>query len=311
VQRAWARPAAVGAAFVLGIALSAWLNSLSTPHASGAASVDDGRLARQQAFSRILCMSPAVVEIVYAIGAGEDVAGITEHVKYPPEALGKPECGGYFNPNLERIIALQPDLIVTQGEAGKLARFARDNGVRLISLQLTDLESILRETLRLGRLLGRSAQAELLCAELRLRLARVKAAVAERPRLKVAMIAWRDPGTLTDISVVGSGGFLGDLIDVAGGVNVFGDLAREFEIVSKEAILERMPDVVVELHGEGGDEAALQNEVRRLWDGLPSLPAVRDGRVYAVESTYAMIPGPRVVQLAERLAGLFAQEGDQ
>ncbi|GAH56365.1 unnamed protein product, partial [marine sediment metagenome] len=104
------------------------------------------------------------------------------------------------------------------------------------------------------------------------------------------------------------GTFLHDLLGVAGGRNVFVDLPRDYAPINKETLLQRAPDVIVELHGEGGDLARLQREVRRLWQGLPTIPAVRQGRVHVVEATYALIPGPRVVELAERLADLFHGE---
>ena len=124
------------------------------------------------------------------------------------------------------------------------------------------------------------------------------------------LVIGRESGSLSDIYVVGGGTFLSDLIDVAGGRNVFADLHASYAVVSKEAILERAPDVVIELHGEGMDAAAALADVRDLWGALTPLPAVRTGRLYTIESTYAMIPGPRVVDLAGRLADILHGEGE-
>jgi iron complex transport system substrate-binding protein len=303
-----ARAAVAGAAFVVGVCLSLVLGRLQPPAPAG--SLAGGGQERAGArYRRVVCMSPAVTEIVFAIGAGERVVGVCQHVKYPPEALDRPLCGGFFNPDFERLLSLQPDLIITQGEAEHLARFARDNRIQVLSLMLTDLDSILRETERVGAALDAGPQADLLCAELRYRLARVRAAVSGRPQVRTALVVAREPGALSNIQVVGPGTFLNDLLEMAGGRNVFSDLAQPYGVVSKEALGQRAPEVIVEMHGEGA-EPGLQDEVRGLWRGLPSLPAVQQDRVYAVEATYAMIPGPRVVQLAELLADLL-HRGEQ
>lgn len=261
--------------------------------------------ASELPYKRVLCMAPAVVEIVYALGAGELVAGVAQHTKWPPEALRRPSCGGYINPNYERMLSLAPDLIITQGAAEDLRRFARDNGIELLSLELTDLESIFTQTRRVGRVLGLTADAERLCARMTERLEAVRARAAGKPRPRVLLTTGLEAGGLSKIYAVGSGTFLSDLIEVAGGVNVVSDLARGYGVVSKEALVARAPEVIVELHGEGGDPAALQEEVSRRWAAFDVLPAVSQGRVHAIAATYALIPGPRVVELAERLAVIF------
>jgi len=292
-------------AFVVGVALSFVLTRLPGPAGgrSVAARADSRRA--DYAYNRIICMSPAISEIVFWLGAGARVVGVSQHTKYPPEALAKPTCGGFFNPSYEQILALQPDLLITQGEAVKLTHFGRANGIEIVKVVTSDLESIFTETKRLGSLLQLEPEAELLCAEMRWRLAQVRARVARKAPVRVVLVIGREPGTLNNIHVVGPGTFLDDLVSVSGGRNVFSDLGRSYAVVSKEALLERAPDVVVELHGEGADEEQRQDEVRKLWQGLAPLPAVRNGRVYVIEATYAMIPGPRVIELAERLADLF------
>jgi iron complex transport system substrate-binding protein len=87
-----------------------------------------------------------------------------------------------------------------------------------------------------------------------------------------------------------------------------GDLQQNYGVVSKEALLDRAPEVIVELQGEGGDLTAKQEEARAAWRALSAVPAVQQGRVYVVEASYALIPGPRVVQLARRLAEAFHGE---
>ncbi len=298
------KPLLVLAAFLVGLALSVWLGRLPT-HAGGYEPASGGAAPGPvHRYSRLVCMSPAAVEIVFALGTGGRVVGVSQHTKWPPEALDRPECGAFINPNYERILALRPDLIITQGRAEDLKEFCDANGIDVAALALTDLESIFAETQRLGRLLEEEAGAEAVCASMRRRLAKVSMQVRDARPVRVLLVVGREPGTLNDIYSVSGGTFLHDLIELAGGRNVAADLPSPYGIISKEAILGRAPEVIVELHGEGADEAA-RKEALGLWQGLPTLPAVRLGRVYVIEATYAMIPGPRVVQLAETLAELL------
>ena len=290
--------ALVMVALVIGAsACAAWLGRLTPGRREAPA--DEPAPA---GYRRVVCMSPAVVELAFAVGAGERVVGICQHTMHPPEAFNRPSCGGFFNPNYELLLLLQPDLIVTQGQAEDLRRFAEHNGIELLSLNLVDLESISTQARRFGEVLDCQAGAERVCEDIESRLGAVRARVAGRPPVKVLLVTAREPASLNGIQAIGPGGFLHDLIAVAGGVNVVSDLPQSYGTVSKEALLARSPEVIVELHGEGGDPEAILRETRALWGGLSALPAVRNGRVYAIEATYAMIPGPRVVELAERLA---------
>jgi len=297
------------AALVVGLAVSLWLGRLSPRPAQHKAAAVEASSSDTRPYRRIICMSPAATEVAFALDAADLVVGVSEHTKHPPEALAKPTCGGFINPNYELILSLEADLVVTQGRAEALTRFGRDNRLAVVSLELGDLESIFREAEKLGRIIGAEPEADLLCAEMRYRLAQVRAAVSRQRPVSVLLVTGREPGSLNDISAVGPGSFLHDLVEVAGGRNVFSDLGSSGAVVNKEAVLERAPEVVVELRGEGGDTAAREAEARRLWGSLASLPAVRNGRVHVVEATYALIPGPRVVLLAEKLASLLHPEG--
>jgi len=252
-----------------------------------------------------------VTEIVYALGIGGRVVGVSQFVSYPPEALDKPRCGGFVNPNRERILTLEPDLVIVQGLAQDMTDFATNNGIDLVSVWLTDLESIFSAIMKIGLAVGCEARAGLLCAEMRLALARVKVAVEGKPTPNVFIVLGREPGTLNRLFTSGSHGFLNDLIEIAGGRNIFRDIEREYSAVNREALLDREPDVIIELHGEGMNADKQLPEIRQLWGSLKSLPAVRQRRIYIIEGTYALLPGPRVVQLARELADLFHRKAPE
>ncbi|MCD6416042.1 MAG: ABC transporter substrate-binding protein [Planctomycetes bacterium] len=297
--------ALVVAAFAVGLGLSVWLQVVSTPGKVAGGAAPGSEPERQYRYRRIICMSPSVSEIVFAVGAGARVVGVSNYTTWPPEAAAKPKCGGFFDPGYERMLSLEPDLIIGQGIAADLKPFAQDNGIELVLLDLTDLESIFREIRRVGSVLEVPERAELVCARMNYRLAEVRVKAAGRPRVPVLLVTGREQGSLGSISTVGPGTFLDDLIEVAGGRNVFSDLPRGYAVINKETLLARAPEVIVELHGEGGDSEKALRRVRTLWAGLGTLPAVRQGRVYVITATYAMIPGPRVVEIADRLGDLL------
>jgi len=143
------------------------------------------------------------------------------------------------------------------------------------------------------------------CSEMRRRLDAVRARTHAEPAVSGVLVVGHEPGTLNGIMVAGPGTFLHDLIEVAGGRNAFGDLSSSYGVINKEALLLRAPQVIVELAGEGGSPADEQREAQQLWDALGPFAGGRRARVCVVEATYALIPGPRVVELAERLAEAF------
>lgn len=309
MSTALGKTAAVAVAFLVGLGLALWLDHVG-PAAHGSSDTGGADLSppAEKQYKRIICMSPAASEITFAVGGGHRVVGVSQHTTWPPEAREKPKCGGFFNPSYERILKLDPDLIVAQGEAADVSAFAEDNDIEVLSLALTDLESIFAETRRVGRALGLEAGAELVCAEMRYRLAKVRARVADRVPVRVLLVTGRQAGSLSSIRTAGKGTFLHDLVGVAGGVNVLGDMDESYGVVNKETLVRRAPEAIVELHGEGRDPGEALAEARAAWSGMVSLPAVRRGRIFVIESTYALIPGPRVVELAERLAGILHEE---
>lgn len=275
---------------------------------NGSAEAENGSSAPE----RIVCMSPAVTEMVYELQQDHRVVGRSQFAAHPPEAQEKPSCGGFINPNTEKILSLEPDLIITQGLGRKLRRFSRKHDIQLVRLKLTNLESIFQAIRRIGRVLDCQARAELVTSRMRMQLARVKVRASENPRRRVLLVVGREPGSLNSINTAGGASYLDDLLRAAGGENLFGGLENRYRQVSKEAIARREPEVIVELRGKGMVTSEREERIRRDWRrGMPFLPAVRNDRIHVVKSTYALIPGPRVVKLAQTLADLIHDEEDE
>jgi iron complex transport system substrate-binding protein len=265
---------------------------------------------RQSADSsrRIVSLVPAITEILFAIGAGPDVVGVSSYDILPPDAPALPRVGALLDPDTERILALQPDLVITYGSQADLeTRFGRA-GIRVFSYRHVGITATLDLIRELGAVTERATEAERLAADLQAQVDRVRALVRGRPRPRTLLVFGRQPGTLRGVYASGAVGFLSEILDVAGGDNVFADIARESVQPSQETLLARAPDVIIEVRATAPDDPELLQEPRASWATLASLPAVRTGRIHALAGQYLVVPGPRLGETAEALARVLHPE---
>jgi iron complex transport system substrate-binding protein len=203
------------------------------------------------------------------------------------------------DPNLERILALDPQLLIVQGESQLLRAFAVEHGVALRRVDMDrDLASVLDGLDRLDSLLGRTGEpgAAVLRARLERELERVAAAVpaGERPRTLLSL--GHDPGALTQLWSMGEGSFLSDLLEIAGGRPAFEEMPPGYFELGLERLLADPPEVVIEVRPGGSLDAEAREAITALWraQGL-------DSAVEFVEFEGALIPGPRIAQTARAL----------
>ncbi|HWX47034.1 MAG TPA: ABC transporter substrate-binding protein [Roseomonas sp.] len=280
--------------------------------AGGTALLGSGRSARGSTLSdalgrrldlpappqRIVAIYPAMVETVFAIGAGDRVIGIGGKVQYPPEALGKPSIGGLLGFSPEAVFALRPDLVViaigtdadTQLRGPLIAL-----GVPLLLADYPRFSSILRNVRLLGEALGLPARAERLAAAMEEQLGRLSAAVAGRPTPKVYL----ETGAAGhgSFQTVRAGHYADDVIRLAGGRNIFSGLSGPPQ-VTLEGIAAADPDRIVVLSSDPGWTAA----TIAARSGWGTLRAVRGGRVSVLPRGFMLIPGPRQIEAVSILA---------
>lgn len=257
---------------------------------------------------RIVSTAPSITEMLYALGLGDKVVGVTKYCRYPPEARLKPKIGDYTSPNLEAIAALKPDLVIIQTNPIHLAE-------RLAVLRLTSLEvnqeniaDLYHSITVVGNATGAQAAAARLNQSIQAKLAAVRQRVASQPRTRVMFVIGRTPNRLDGLIVVGSASYLNEIIQLAGGENVFRDAKAAYPSVGLEEVLARNPQVVVDM-GDMSDTVGVTEEHKRevvnLWQRLNTLDAVKRHRVYAVASDIFVVPGPRVVNAAEEFARML------
>lgn len=250
--------------------------------------------------SRVVSLSPAITEILFAAGAGPAVVGVTTYCNYPAEAQAITKIGG-FSPNtvsIEAIVALKPDLVVGELSAhGQLAAEFERSGVRFAALPQTDFESVFQAIELLGRVAGDEQKSKALVASLRARIAAIAAktaSVAADKRPIVFWETWDEP-----LMSVGPKAFTGQIIEAAGGRNCFYDSQADWPVVSFEAVLARDPDFIMAADSHG---AALTPERLARRPGWNALKAVRLGHVVLLDGDIVSRPGPRLVDALEQMA---------
>jgi iron complex transport system substrate-binding protein len=250
---------------------------------------------------RVICGSPAVTEIVFALGRGDRVVGVSDYAVYPPEAAGKPRIGGWIDPNRERLLMLDPDMILSQGEHASLASFAEEYEIPFVPVVLDGLDDLYGAVETIAARLGVAERGADLNASIRAALRAVRERRGDRPARRAVLIVGRSGSGLNGLSAAGPGTFLDDLLAAAGGTNCFSDARGDYPRISKESLLLRDPEVIVELQPGPSDPAALAR-LRRDWEDLSELSAWKRGRIVSLTNSFLMIPGPRVGESARILA---------
>ena len=251
---------------------------------------------------RIVSLVPALTEMLFAIGAGPQVIAVSSYDEFPPEVKSLPRVGALLDPDMERILALRPDLVVSYGSQTDVqAQLARAK-IRVFSYRHAGLNGVFTTLKDLGVAVGRTADADRLARDIRSGLDAIQTRVRGRPKARTLLVFERDPASLRGVYVSGGVGFLHDMLGIAGGVNVFADVARESVQPSVETMLARAPEVILEVRATGLLGPADMAQAKRVWGALASVPAVQHGRIQILNGEHLVVPGPRVVQGTEAFA---------
>jgi cobalamin transport system substrate-binding protein len=266
-------------------------------HAEVRAALQTGATPR-----RIVSLVPATTEMLFAMGAGGQLAGVGNYDQFPPEVGTLPRVGGLLDPDVERILSLKPDLVIVYDTQLDLKRQLERAHIPMFGYVHKGLADILVTMRALGERIGAKAAADSAATRLQQQLDATRAKVAGLSRPKTLLVFGREQGTLRHVNASGGVGFLHDLLELAGGADVLGDLKQQSVDMSTEMILTRAPEAIIELHyGESLPPEKLEAE-RRVWSALPSVPAVKDNRVHLLVGNEFVVPGPRITQAAERFA---------
>ncbi|HEY5998080.1 MAG TPA: helical backbone metal receptor [bacterium] len=272
---------------------------------AGAATVRDavGRTVVVPAEARhIVSLAPNITEMLFALGLGDRVAGVTQYCDWPPEAATKPRIGGVINPSLEAIVALGADLVFATADGNRPADVERlaALGVPVYTIDTRSIADVFSTMLTMGELTGRAEAARTLVAGLEWRRAAVAARLAGRVPVSVFVAIDRVP-----LISAGAGTFVGEMLTLAGGRNIAGASPIKYPVYSLEQLLAEDPEVIIDAADPGPVPPA---ELLRSWQALPGatgLRALPTGRLVSVGQGSFFRPGPRIVDSLERLAEIL------
>jgi len=266
--------------------------------------VDDlGRTVIITSSERIVSIGPSCTEMLYALGLGDRVIAVDRYSDYPPEVVAKQKISKACMPDSEEITALNPDLVVYYhwGPWDPTVETLSRMGLTVIAIAPKDLEDVIRDIRLIGNATGKSQEAEALASTLSQRVDEIKsktAATAVKP--KVYIEYWYPPPWTFGPKTWGD-----QLIELAGGINVFGDASTEWVQTSDEEVIARNPDIIISLYG-AMHYAPLENIKNR--PGWAGISAVVNGAVYLLDENLFVRPGPRIIDGLETLAKILHPE---
>ena len=250
--------------------------------------------------SRIVSLAPNITEILFALGLGEKVLGVTNYCTHPPEAAAKEKIGNYADPNCERIVTLRPDLVVLSAEHEKQRLYLERFGIRTLPLDCSTIAGVCSSFAAIGRVCGAPEAADSMVRLFGNALAPARTHDGSAP--KILFCVGRDApgaGRITGVYAAGKATFYHDLIKAAGGRNAFPDSFPAYPKLSAEGILALAPDIIIDV--APAMESCACSLLVRDWQAMTRVPAVAEGMIYCMEGAYATVPGPRLLLLLRDL----------
>ncbi len=252
--------------------------------------------------SRIISLSPSITEILFSLGLEEQIVGVSNHSDFPPQALAKPRVGSYINPSVERTISLNPDLILATaaGNPREFVERMESLGLSVYTVFPKDFDGILRSISHIASITEREHWGGRVVREMMKRKQRILQLTRGRNKPKVFLQIATAP-----IVTVGKGSFANDLISLAGGQNIAGGETAKYPRYSIEEILIKAPDVIIIT---SMDPKADSQKLAERWNQWKTIPAVKQGRVFVIDSDLVDLPSPRIIDGLEAFAGILHPE---
>ncbi len=269
-------------------------------HVSARAYVDDAgrRMYFAKPPTRIVSLAPSITEMLFAMEAGEQLVGVTDFCDFPPDARQKPKVG-YSNPNLESLVALQPDLVVAPDDFLKPDVIVKLEQLKIPVFILADknVEGIFVHIQTLGRIVGRSSKADTVAMQLRQQVAVIQRRIQGRAPVRMLYVLNSQP-----LITVGPGSFIDQLIRMAGGTNVAAKSATPYPRLSMEAVLQEDPQVLVFPVGKAEGISESEQQTWRQWS---TMTAVKQGRLHQIPADWLNRPGPRITRGLDALVEIL------
>lgn len=241
---------------------------------------------------RVISLAPSTTEILFALGLDDEIVGVSQYCNYPEKALTKERVGSLNQPNIERILALKPDIVFTTGlEQAPVVEKLRKLNIKVLVSDPSDMEELYSSISEIGSLTGKEAAASGMVSGMKAAAAQMERMVAMVPpekRPKVFIEIWNNP-----LMTAGKGSYIDDLIRRAGGINIAGDTKKPFSYFSSEEVIKRDPDCII--MGYMDRSSGLELVQKRF--GWENISAIKNGRVYNdINPDIIFRPGPRIIE---------------
>ena len=251
--------------------------------------------------ARIVSHVPSITETLFALSLGDKLVADSEYCDYPEAAKTKPKIGGYFPPNIEEIVAMKPDLVLTDGQVPELITKLDSLGIAIAVIDPKDINSLLTDIELLGNITGSQKEAEEITSDMKKRINAVVNTVSSAPRPSVFYVF--DATDTTKPWTAGPGSFVDALISLAGGENVAASASDPWIQFNMEKLVNSNPDIIL-VDSSHGTAAISPSQLKALpgWQGIT---AVKENRIYTIDGDLVNRSGPRIVQGLEEIARIL------
>lgn len=252
---------------------------------------------------RIVVISPAVAEMLAALGLQNRVVGIGQFGPWPETIAERPVVGGYDSPNLEQILTLGTDIFLNVKSQAAVAAHQRleNTGIEVMELDTSTYEGVFETLEKIGERFDRKEAAGQLAKQIRIDIDKVKHLTRGLPKQRVLFVVGRDP-----LYVAGPGSHIDQLIRIAGGENIANDIQASYQQISMEVILERRPEVIIDT--SVNSKGTLRGQHPGSWGKWSLLPAVRNNHVYWIDPSQVVIPGIHLAHMAYLMGKMIHPE---
>jgi iron complex transport system substrate-binding protein len=254
---------------------------------------------------RIVSLAPDLTEIVFELGLADKVVAVSNDSDYPPAAREKNKTGSFWQPDIESIIAVKPDLVIAlwfeqqKSVADSLNRL----GIKTLTIQLERIDHLYNAISEIGIATGYQKQAKELCDKIRNQINNIREKCSSSSRPKVLWVVQQEP-----LRVVGRDTFLNEVIEIAGGENCIGSTLFKYPQIDSEQLLINKPEIIIHSTMGTKDIAAQQKAAEIFWSQKAVLPAVKNKKIFVVDSDLVQRVGPRLPQGIETIASVLHPE---
>lgn len=244
---------------------------------------------------RIISLSPSATEILFAIGAQNQIVARSDFCDFPENAKNIPSVGGFDGKTLsiEKILSFSPDFVyLTNGMHNYLIPFLQKHNIAYYISVADSVQTVLQEITEIGKITNHQLQAQKLCNQIKQDLQKIAEQNKSKPKVTVYWEVWTPP-----YMSAGKNSFINEIITYAGGINIFSDIEQPYPVVSEEAILMRNPQIIIIPNSTVGGTTAVTS--RKNWQNIS---AVKNNKIYSVDTNIISRPGPRISQAIELIS---------